>query len=303
MTIPKVCIIILNWNGLQDTIECLESLKCITYPSYQVIVVDNGSEGRDVEVLRDRFKDYIYIIENDKNYGFAEGNNIGIRFALENMNPDYIWLLNNDTAVHEESLTELIKTLERDREAAVVGPKICGYENRSTVTTAGGKMNWLLGFGNNTVRDRTDLSQFDVLKHVDFVSGSALLIRADVVREIGLLDSKLFLYNEDVDWCLRVKKAGYSILYTPTATVFHKSGASTKYLGENALYYNHRNRILIMSKHATKKQLIVAFLPMFTRFVGAVGYYFAHGKLTCVRAVCRAYYDGMVDVLMADKGK
>ena len=86
--IPKVAIIILNWNGLEDTIECLESLKKMSYTNYDVIVVDNGSEGNDVEVLRDKYGEWAHIIENDKNYGYAEGNNIGLKYALKNSNPD-----------------------------------------------------------------------------------------------------------------------------------------------------------------------------------------------------------------------
>ena len=94
---PKVSIIILNWNGLDDTVHCLESLEKIIYSNYDVIVVDNGSEGNDAQILREKFKDYIHVIENDKNYGFAEGNNIGIRYALKDSAPDYILLLNSDT--------------------------------------------------------------------------------------------------------------------------------------------------------------------------------------------------------------
>ena len=92
---PKVSIIILNWNGVEDTIECLESLKKIDYPSYEVIVVDNGSEGDDVQVLRDKFDDYICLIENGKNYGFGGGANIGMRYALNSSNPDYLMLLSH----------------------------------------------------------------------------------------------------------------------------------------------------------------------------------------------------------------
>ena len=162
-------------------------------------------------------------------------------------------------------------------------------------------MNWLLGFGDIIGHGETDVGQFDEPKVVDYVSGSALFIKADVMGKIGLLDSTLFLYNEDVDWCLRARKGGYKILYTPTTTVFHKHGASMRHAEESSLYYSHRNRIILMSKHATKRQLILAFLPMLTRFFGAVGYYFARWELSSVRAVCRAYYDGIISTLYSKR--
>lgn len=297
----KVSIIIVNWNGLKDTVECLESLKNITYPNYEVIVVDNGSEQNDAEVLRAKWGGYIYVIENDKNYGFPEGANIGIRHALEASNPDYILLLNNDTVVDREFLTELVKIAESDEKIGIVGPKVCNYYIRNKIDAAGGMVNWLLGFGEDIGEGKTDVGQFNQLKEVDYVSGSVLLIKSGVIKEIGLLDGGFFLYNEDADWCLRARKGGYKILYTPMTTVFHKQGASTKRVEKKTLYYSHRNRILLLSKHATKKQLILAFLPMFIRFISALGYYFVRGKLPCVLAIGKAYYDGILAVLSHTK--
>jgi len=114
MSPPKVCIIVLNWNGLSDTVECLESLRKLGYSNYGVIVVDNASKGDDVEVLKQRYGGYVYLIKNDRNYGFAEGNNIGIRYALGNLKPDYYFLLNNDTVVAPDVLDELVAVGERD---------------------------------------------------------------------------------------------------------------------------------------------------------------------------------------------
>ena len=121
---PKVSIIILNWNGLDDTIECLESLQKITYPNYEVIVVDNGSRGNDAQVLREKFGDYIELIQNDKNYGYTGGNNIGIRYALHNSSWDYFLVLNNDTVVESGFLTELVNIAESAPSSGIAGPKI-----------------------------------------------------------------------------------------------------------------------------------------------------------------------------------
>ncbi|GAG89310.1 unnamed protein product, partial [marine sediment metagenome] len=112
MNQPKVSIITLNWDGLEYTIECLASLKKITYPNYEVIVVDNGSKGNDAQVLEEKFGDYIHIIKNDMNYGSRGGVNIGMRYFLNNSNSDYLLLLDNDTVVDPEFLTEMVKVAE-----------------------------------------------------------------------------------------------------------------------------------------------------------------------------------------------
>src|SRR3989338_5442408 len=124
---PRVSVIILNWNGLDDTIECLESLKKITYPNYEVILVDNASSGDDVAQLRKKFGKYIKIIQNDKNYGFAEGNNIAIRKVMKENKSKYVLLLNNDTVVDAKFLDELVKTGESDPKVGIVGPIIYNY--------------------------------------------------------------------------------------------------------------------------------------------------------------------------------
>ena len=128
MIYPRVSVVILNLNGLEHTLECLESLKKITYPNYDVIVVDNASNGDDVKILREKSGDYVHIIENDKNYGFAEGSNIGMRYALRTFCPAYLLLLNNDTVVAPDFLDELVKVAESSDEIGIVGPKIYYYD-------------------------------------------------------------------------------------------------------------------------------------------------------------------------------
>ena len=230
MNQPKVSIIILNWNGLEDTIECLESLKKITYPNYEVIVVDNASQGDDVRNLREKFGDYIHIIRNDSNYGFAEGNNVGIRYGLNNSNPAYFLLLNNDTVVAPDFLDELIKVARSDSEIGIVGPKIYYYDfngRKDVIWSAGGKIEWWRrwiyhGIGSND----DDLPQYQNVADVDWISGAAMMIRASIIQELSLLDSHYFLGNEDVEYCLKVRQRGFRIVYVPTARVWHKVGIS-----------------------------------------------------------------------------
>ena len=225
---PRVSIIVLNWNGLQDTIECLESLRKITYTNYEVIVVDNASSGDDVKVLREKFGDYIHIIQNDKNYGFAEGNNIGIRYALAHLTPDYVFLLNNDTVVAPDLLNELVRAAEDDTHTGIAGPKIYYYDingRKDVIWAAGGKVTWWHpwvydGIGCND----DDLPRYQSLRTVDWVSGAAMMIKSKVLVDMSLLNAGYFSGNEDVEYCLRARRNGLAVLYVPTAMVWHKVG-------------------------------------------------------------------------------
>ena len=263
MNHPKISVIILNWNGLEDTIECLESLRKATYPNYDVVLVDNGSEGNDVRILREKFGNYIHIIENDRNYGFAEGMNIGMRNALHDSNPDYFLLLNNDTVVAPNCLAELVKVAESDPLIGIVGPKIRWYHDPNRIQSVGGQLNWWTGQRYLIGYNQIDQGQFDEVREVDWVSGAALLIRRRTVADIGLLHAEYFLYSEEVDWCARCRKAGYKVAFAPAAEVWHKCEWETKGIGRYQLYYMTRNRYLFMRRNATRQQFTF-FLIQFT---------------------------------------
>ena len=261
----RVCIIILNWNGLEDTVECLESLKKITYPNYEVIVVDNGSEGDDAKVLREKFSDYVHVIENDKNYGFAEGCNMGLRYALENSKLDYVLLLNNDTVVAPDFLTELVRAAESDPSIGIVGPKICFYGEPNRIQSAGGQINWWTGEAPLFGCTQIDSGQFDEMKEVDWVMGGALLIKCETIEEIGLLYAGYFAYFEEAEWCAKAKKAGYKVIYAPRARLWHKRRLAVDRIDGFRLYYMTRNRFLFMKRNSTKLQFISFFVQFFLR--------------------------------------
>ncbi len=304
MNHQKVCIIILNWNGLEDTIECLESLKKITYPNYEVILVDNGSEGKDAEVLRERFSDYIHLIENDKNYGFAEGNNIAMRYALQNLSPDYILLLNNDTTVEPNFLTELVKVAESDPRIGIVGPKTYYYDydgRKDVIWFAGGKFSGRFGKTNHLGARRIDKGQFESIRKVDYITGCAFLVKNETLDKIGLLSEDYFLYLEDLDLCIRAQKEQYYCFYVPKAKIWHKvSQSSGGRIGRISLYYNTRNRALFMKKNALLFDRI-CFSPFYLiRFVLIPSVY-------CVLKLrmweCLAVLQGFFDFLNHGSGK
>jgi GT2 family glycosyltransferase len=215
---PRVSIIILNWNGLEDTIECLESLKKINYPNYEVIVVDNGSQGDDVRVLRERYRDYIHIIRNEKNYGFAKGNNVGIRYALDK-GADYVLLLNNDTVVAPDFLDEMVRVAQSDERIGIVCPKMYRYSQPEKVCFDGGVRIHLL-WDTVTVGLRSDDERPVV--DTEFAAGTAILIRRKTLEQIGLLPEEYFFGVEDVDYSLNALRNKFRIVVARRAVVWHK---------------------------------------------------------------------------------
>src|SRR4030042_3841159 len=193
---PKVYIIILNWNGCNDTIECIESLKSVTYPNFSVVVVDNASSDNSIDVIPRKYRD-IAFIEVKKNMGFAGGNNIGIKYALEH-GADYILLLNNDTTVEPNFLTELVRTAETDNKVGILGPKIYFYSEPVRIWFGGGKLNWLRKKGTHLDYLKIDNKNLapEKPKLKKFITGCCLLIKKDVVKRLGLMSEDYFLYYE-----------------------------------------------------------------------------------------------------------
>ena len=260
MNQPRVSIITLNWNGLENTTECLESLKKITYPNYEVIVVDNGSEGNDAQVLEERFGDYIHLIKNDKNYGFAGGANIGMRYALNNSNPDYLLLLDNDTVVDPEFLTEMVKVAEAAPAIGIAGAMIYYYDQPERLQFVSGKTDFwrgdiigMSGIDRVLGKKEIDRGQYDSIKETEQIGFWSALIKRKVVESIGMLDEEYFFTWEVPDYCLRIWEAGYKIVYIPKAKVWHKWQTANN-RDEFFQYYNLRNRFRFMKQHATRWQ-------------------------------------------------
>ncbi len=260
MNQPKVSIITLNWNGLENTIECLESLKKITYPNYEVIVVDNGSKGNDTQVLEDKFGDYIRLIKNDKNYGFTGGANIGMRYALDTSNPDYLLLLDNDTVVDPEFLDEMVKVAGADPAIGIAVAKIYFYDEPDRLQFVSGKIDFwrgdLIGMrGVDRVlgRKEIDRGQHNSIKETEQIGFWCALLKRKVVDSIGVFDEKYFFSWEGADYCLRTWEAGYKIVYIPRAKVWHKWQTANRIDGF-LQYHNPRNRFRFMKQYATKWQ-------------------------------------------------
>jgi GT2 family glycosyltransferase len=259
---PKVVIVVLNWNGKRDTLECLQSLTKINYSNYDVLLVDNGSTDGSQACFRARYPE-IVLLENEANLGFAEGNNVGVRRAMD-WHADYVLLLNNDTTVHQSFLSELVRVAESDLSIGFVGPKIYYDEchgRRDVIAFAGGRINLWIGKALNVGKGEKEIGQYDDIKEVSFVQGACLLAKREVVQQVGLLDSTLFMYWEEIDWCTRGYRVGYSSVFVPNAKIWHKVAASSR--GSRRMYYFTRNQFWFFKKHASRKQYLSCLMYFF----------------------------------------
>lgn len=248
-TWPHVAIIVLTWNQRDVTLDCLDSLKKMDYPAecLDLIVVDNGSADGTAQAIRDRFE-AVTVLENTTNLGFAAGNNVGIRYAME-CGVDYIMLLNNDTIVATKMLTRLIDSSKTKPSVGIVTPKIYYYDEPERIWCAGASVNWYNGSSMRLQAEEIDPKQDTEPYYVDFASGCAICLKREVIDRIGLLDSRFFIYYEETDWCIRASNAGWSTLYVPTAYLWHKVSAAMGTTSPATDYYMNRNVLLFLAKN------------------------------------------------------
>lgn len=245
---PKVSVIVLNWNGYKDTIECVESLKKVTYPKCDILIVDNGSTNASEEILRRKFPE-LTLIQTGSNLGFTGGCNAGIREALRR-GADYIILLNNDTVVDPDFAGELVKVAESDKKIGMLCSKIYFYDKSDVIWYAGAYFNTWLGWGRHRGYNQPDTGQFDRVEETGRPTGCSLMVTREFCEQVGLLDEEYFCYCEDSDWGMRAQKAGFKVMYVPTSKVWHKtsssSGGSTTAI---SLYYTVRNTFRCIDKN------------------------------------------------------
>jgi GT2 family glycosyltransferase len=264
---PTVSIVIINWNGADDTIECVESLRKIDYPRYNIFIVDNGSSPSDVKVLREALDKHCRIIELKKNLGFAIANNIGIMIAIQN-GAQSVLLLNNDTIVDKNFLKELLLASGKDQRIGILGPKMYFYEKRDRLWYAGGKLNMYLGHKQEGL-SKLEIGQFNSVKRTDFVSGACMLIKKDIFNTVGLLPREYFLGWEDIDFCVAAQRSGYSCLFVPTSIIWHKASVSYKRhnLGYIQVFLGFRNRIIMRFKFLSFPKFCLFLLIQMTSII------------------------------------
>jgi len=261
----KVFVVILNFNGGDITVECINSLlkQKLEKIELTIVVVDNGSSDNSAKAISNihDLRSKIQILRNKENLGFTGGCNEGMRYALKS-GADYILLLNNDTVVDENLITNLVEKAKPDMVGAVV-PKIYfekGYEFHKEkykkddlgkiIWYAGGEMDFDNLIGKNIGVDEVDRGQFDITRETELATGCCILLKKETLNAVGLFDDEYFLYYEDADLTQRIREKGFKIIYEPSAVVWHKNAESSGVGSELHDYYISRNRLLFGMKYA-----------------------------------------------------
>jgi GT2 family glycosyltransferase len=293
---PAVAIVILNWNGFHLTKRCLLSLEKISYPNYQVIVVDNASEDGSMEKLPGFFPK-VKFIQNDKNYGFSGGCNIGIESALKE-NFEFILLLNNDTEVAADFLDKLLLGIQSDKTIGLVQPLILSMKDRNYIWSAGGLFNPMLGIS-KTLGDRKPANKYIPSLELDWATGCCILFRSSVLKEVGLFSNVFFAYFEDVDISLRIRKKGYGIRLVPESIIYHEGGASSKKksregtLSPTVFYLYARNQLFQLRKHTVFPGNILGWMYHLGRFMAWMVYFLFRLRIKKMKALLYGINDGL----------
>ena len=254
--LPLISIIILNYNTLEVTCEFIESTRSLTYPNYEIILVDNASRQDPTQWIRDRYPE-VRLIVNKRNLGFAGGNNVGIQAAKG----DYYFIVNNDTEVTPTLLEHLLEPFSTDPKIGVVSPKIRFHSNPDIIQYAGfteinpftGR-NRLIGF-----RER-DQGQHDKSGYTAYTHGAAMMVKKEVIKKVGLMPDIFFLYYEELDWSAHLRREGYRIFYQASALIYHKESISVGKESVLKAYYQNRNRVLFMRRNSTGHQFLFFLL-------------------------------------------
>lgn len=267
---PRVGVVILNWNGEEETIQCVTSLRKASYPSLEIIVVDNNSRATS----RSRLSDFLKVesgeilLENDENLGFSRGCNVGLRHARA-LGCHYFLLLNNDCTVAPGFLEPAIQIAERDSTVGLVGGKIALAGEEHLLWYAGGHVD--LWRGQAVVRGfrQPDGASFSQITETAFVTGAMMLIPARVIQRVGFLPEEYFFGVEEWDYSLTVRRAGYRLLYVPEFTAVHKSDGSHSNSDPKYIYNAYRNKLIFQQKFLPAP-LYHAWLLLFALYAFAV---------------------------------
>jgi GT2 family glycosyltransferase len=318
----QVCTVVLNWNRPQDTLECLDSLfPLVRNHQTKLIVCDNHSTDESIAKICSwaalRFQcidpdnplldhsniaavnwDFL-LIRNHENRGYGGGNNPALRIALNQLECEYVWVLNNDCVVDEKALTALISCATAHQGAGVVGATLIDYADRARVQCAGGCRYNPLTTIFSPLLGGVSLSQSLTTPHDpgrDYISGASLFFRATALRHVGLFDERFFLYYEELDMARRLRAAGYSDWWCRSAWIYHKGGMSTgAFSGKNnggswlSNYHENLSTLLFTRKYHRRLFALAALL----RFMGKSATYLIHRRFHLFSALVRAYWDAI----------
>lgn len=302
----KTAVCIINWNNYDCTLNCIESLMTMPCNDYDIILIDNASEDGSGDRLAGNFPQVKYL-KLRENAGFTGGNNAGINYSL-NRNYQYTLLLNNDTTVEPDFLEILVNYLDEHKEVGAVQPKIYFYHNKSLLWNGGSHFNKWTGIDSVEGTGKKSSSTSESLKSADWLTGCALLLRNDLIREVGLLDESLFMYYEDVDYSFRIKKAGYSLVYHPQSVIYHIAGASSRakvkgkegFLNPRIHYYLTRNKIWLLKKYLPPYQQFSAGIISSFYLAGVLSYFLIRMRFEKFKVTLKAIRDGLAGKMRSE---
>lgn len=290
MVSPTVSVIVLNYNGRRFLEACLLSLERTRYDDFRVIVVDNGSTDGSVEMLTGELPDFVTPVFNPTNLGFSRAlNQILVR---DDLCGEYVVLLNNDTEVDERWLDALVRVAETDTKIGALQPKLLSLSERDRFEYAGAAGGFLDRLGYALCRGRIfysieeDAGQYDDVCEICWASGAAMLLRHDLLREVGLLDEDFWMHYEEIDLCWRLRLHGYRIMYVPSSVVYHYGGGGAN---PRVHYLNHRNSILTLLKNYSGSSLLRDFPRRVFLDLANVGYALAKRDALWARSIVLAY--------------
>lgn len=243
---PLIFNIILNTNKREFTLACLETLLKNDYPNQRTIVLDNASQDGSVPAIQSEFP-MVEIVHITVNKGYAGNNNVGIQKAME-QGADWIFVLNEDILLAPDCLSRLVQVGESNPGIGIVGPMVYHHNEPEVIQSAGGRLDryWRsIHLGQN----EPDHGQFSSPQVVDWISGCAILVRREVIEQVGVLDEQFFYYWEETEWCLRAREKGWQIVHVPQAKIWHKGVQRDYKPSPDVTYYATRNRFLMLSKH------------------------------------------------------
>ena len=243
---PLIYTVILNTNRKEDTLACLASLEQSSYLNHRIIVLDNASTDGSVEAISAAYPQ-VEIINLQENKGYAGNNNVGIQAAVEH-GAEWIFVLNEDTTLAPDCLDQLINATKDLPDCGIVGPLVYHYDEPTVIQSAGGSLGpfWR---SKHEGQNEPDNGQYSEPRPVEWISGCAILVRAEVIDQVGMLDERFFYYWEETEWCLRARRGGWEVIHVPAAKLWHKGVQKDYKPNPNVTYYNTRNRLLLMAKH------------------------------------------------------
>lgn len=292
---PYVITIILNYNNIVDTVETLKSVNQMSYKKNSQLLIENSSKKEVIETIRSQYPT-LEIIENGKNMGYAGGNNVGIKRAIEK-GADYIFLLNNDVILEKDALERLIAAMESMPNCAACQPLVTYFDNPDIIWSAGTEMY----FGYPRLFEKSKkIQQIDVQEPPFGLVGCAILFRTEALKKIGFFDESLFLLQEETDWCMRAMKMGFHLMVVNSAVAYHKVSLTLGSFSRKYLYYIGRNWLLVGKRNCSR--LYYGYI-LFTELMIRIPYYlYQLAKMGQLKMI-RFYIFGLMDGLRGISGE